>query len=152
MKQRNSITIIMLFVLLFSSCIKDIEDTNVPKVILNPSIRLDLRLPECTPLHNTGAAIALEDVSSYYTNAGFNGIMVIQSVPGTYYAYDQCCTNNLEERHRLKPNGALAECPVCESVFILDILGSLVSGPAPAKYNLRKYNVQRVGNYLTISN
>ncbi len=152
MKQRNLLPILLLLFAVFSSCIKDIEDTNVPKIILNPSIHLDLRLPECTPLTNIGAAVALEDISAYYQNAGYNGIMVIQATPGIYYAYDQCCTYKLEERHRLIPDGALAECPDCASVFILDILGSRVSGPAPAEYNLRKYNVQRVGNYLTISN
>lgn len=148
--QRNLITIILGIGLLFTSCIRDIDDTNVPEVRVN--LELDLTLPECTPLRSIGNAIALENVNSYFINKGYNGVMVIQASPGVYYAYDQCCTNNPTERHKLNPNGVLAECQVCKSVFILDILGTYSSGPAPSKYNLRKYNAQKIGTKLLISN
>lgn len=151
MKQRNFAPITLLFFLMLFSCIKDVEDTNIPKVQFT-RIALDLTLPECTPLQSIGVSVDLESINRYHASEGYNGIMVLQSSPGIYHAFDQCCTNTPEERHQLKPNGALAECPDCGSVFLLlDGIGTRQSGPAPAEYNLRKYNIIRTGNFLFIS-
>lgn len=152
MKQRNFTPIVLVFFLMLSSCINDIEDTNIPEVQIR-QISLNLELPECSPLKSIGVCIALEDISRYYKGVGYNGIMVLQSSAGIYHAFDQCCTDNPEEKHRLTPDGALAECPECSSVFLLlDGIGTRQSGPAPEEYNLRKYNITRSGNYLFISN
>lgn len=152
MKQKNFAPIVLVFFLMLSACINDVDDTNIPKVQFT-RISLDLNLPECTPLKSISECIALEDINTYFNGAGYNGIMVLQSSAGIYHAFDQCCTNSPEDRHVLTPSGALAECPECNSVFLLlDGIGTRQSGPAPAEYNLRKYNAIRSGNYLLISN
>lgn len=144
------ITIFLTSILLVG-CDK-VEDTNVPQVKIY-NLFIDLSNPEALPLKSIGECVALESIDRSFKNYGYNGIMVIQISPGVYVAYDQCCTNTPSEKHKIIPNGAKGICATCKSEFmLLDGLGTRISGPAPAKYNLRKYNIRLAGQKLIISN
>lgn len=132
----NKITPTLFCILLFImvSC-KEESGTNIPETQVN--ITINLIRAEYSPISVSGSSMVLPE-SSNLLEKGYAGIIVYCVNQYEYLAFDRCCTHNPGEKHALNANGALAECPVCNSSFILaDGTGSPVNGPA--KYLLRRY-------------
>ncbi len=130
-------------------CDNYVPNSNIPDVRVYEQINLSL--PEWAALRGVGNAVAYNDVCTSCSLVGYNGILIVKGADGLMYAFDQCCTHNPEERHKVKPNGALGKCETCGSVFqLLDGLGAVTKGPATLP--LRQYKTTVVNNVLLITN
>jgi Ferredoxin subunits of nitrite reductase and ring-hydroxylating dioxygenases len=88
------------------------------------------------------AVLARIGVGSYDEySGGVKGIVVYQSMPGEYQAYDKLCTNYPSDTATLVFDKGTnsATCPKCGSKFSLPLNGMVTKGPA--KYSLMPYRV-----------
>ena len=83
---------------------------------------------------------------------GVYGVVVYQSGPEEFYAFDLMCTNEKSAECLVEiTDGATCTCPCCESrFFIVTQEGGIAEGPA--KWSLKGYSTYVDGNYLVISN
>jgi len=131
--------LIILIIPLFFQC-----ETNspVPQVYVNFTI--ELSNPLYQSLLNVANAVYIE-------NAGYKGIIVIQTDIDKFAAYDATCTYDPEHewgRVEIEPNGIYAYDKECGSQFSLMMNGAINKGPAT--YPLQPYVVTYNPNMRTI--
>lgn len=83
--------------------------------------------------------------SVYIPHEGYGGVVVYCELPGSWYAFDATCTYEVSQTCRVINDGVLANCPCCESQYIL-ISGAYPS-KGPAAVPLRQYHVSMVNDY-----
>jgi Rieske Fe-S protein len=126
--------VVSLLLMLFSVACEKPQNTPVPNVPVSFTINLNI-VNELTVATN----------SVYFPNVGYGGIIVYCELPGSYYAFDATCTHEVSRGCIVKNEGVLAECPCCESQFIL-ISGAYPSR-GPAEMPLKQYNVSVVNDF-----
>ncbi len=122
------------FILLNSvSCDKE-QNSLIPNIPFSFTINLNI-INELTVPGN----------SYYFPNTGFGGVIVYCELPGSYYAFDAACTNEVSQNCKVKNDGVLGTCDCCGSKFILLGGGFPTEGPATAA--LRNYQVAVLDDY-----
>lgn len=84
--------------------------------------------------------------SLYFPGPGFGGVIVYCELPGSYYAYDATCTNEISQSCKVKNEGVLATCRCCESKFVL--IGTAYPTDGPAAAPLKQYHVSVIGDSM----
>jgi Rieske Fe-S protein len=135
----KNLTCFILLMVIISSCDK-INDSPIPNVhftyTINMIIANDLSVP---------------GNSVYFMGPGYGGIIVYCEMPGSWLAFDATCTYEASRTCIVKNEGVLAECPCCESQFVL--LSGAYPVRSPASVPLKQYNVSLVNeNTLLIYN
>ena len=121
--------------LLLLTCLGGCEKAeNVPAAPTNVNISLDLTLATYTALNSPGGYIYI------------NGIIVAQTVSGTFLAVSQYCTHQGANVFYQSSTNSFY-CPSHGSNFNTN--GGVASGPASTP--LRGYKVVHTGNTLTIT-
>lgn len=133
LKSGKYLFIFILILFMNLSC--DEIDSQIPEV----PVRLTINLT----IHNE---LTIPGNSVLFEHYGFGGIIVYCELPGSYYAYDAACTNEINQSCSLKNEGILGTCSCCESKFILS--GSAYPSEGPAAAPLKQYNVSVLGNNL----
>ncbi len=87
---------------------------------------------------------------------GFGGVLLVGDFDGTPRAFDLACPVEVKADVRIAVDrdAAVAECPVCHSVYDVFRLGQALSGPAAEMgYGLTRYNVgaSASGIYMAIT-
>ncbi|MCB9262252.1 MAG: hypothetical protein H6607_07755 [Flavobacteriales bacterium] len=122
----------------------------IPDVPVNITLNLDL--PSNMHLNNLGGFSLL--------TGGHRGIFLVHHFDDAFYAVERTCTyipdsacaviqvdtSNIQLRCGTYNTQGYDQC--CQSLFSYD--GSLLQGPA--QYSLKRYNVSRNGNLLSIYN
>ena len=121
--------------ILFTNPSCDEIDSQIPEV----PVRLTINLNIINELTIPGNSVLFE-------NYGFGGIIVYCELPGSYYAYDAACTNEINQTCSIVNEGVLGTCSCCESKFILS--GSAYPSEGPASAPLKQYNVSILGNNM----
>lgn len=129
---------LFLALLLFGSCDKE-EDRIIPFVTV--SFTIDL---------NIWNDLMVSGNSVFFPGPGYGGVIVYCEFPGSYYAFDATCTNEISRTCIIKNEGLLGTCPCCQSQFIL--LGGAFPSQGPAKYPLQQYHVSVSGKRLHVYN
>ncbi|HKI88813.1 MAG TPA: hypothetical protein VKA38_07295 [Draconibacterium sp.] len=83
--------------------------------------------------------------SVYFPGVGYGGIVVYCEVPGSYYAFDATCTNEVSNTCIVKNEGVLGTCPCCGSQFIF--LSGAYPSKGPAEMPLKQYNVSQLNSF-----
>ncbi len=83
--------------------------------------------------------------SVFFPNAGYGGVIIYCELPGSYYAFDASCTNEISRTCLAVNEGVLATCACCGSQFIL-ISGAYPS-KGPAEIPLKQYHVSVVNDF-----
>jgi Rieske Fe-S protein len=125
-----------IFLILFSLSCDKINDSPIPDVYVSYIINLNIANELTVPTN-----------SMYFGDAGFGGIIVYCETPGTWYAFDAACTNEVSQLCVVKNESFLATCPCCGSQFVL--LNGGYPSKSPASLPLKQYNVSVV-NYFTL--
>ena len=69
---------------------------------------------------------------------GYSGVVVVRAYDNNLYAFDICCTYEVDKNIALEDDGFFLKCPKCGSVFeIGNGTGYVNSGPAAQR--LKKY-------------
>jgi nitrite reductase/ring-hydroxylating ferredoxin subunit len=83
--------------------------------------------------------------SVFFPNAGYGGVIIYCELPGSYYAFDATCTNEVSRSCILENESILATCPCCGSEFVL--LSGAYPSKGPATMPLRPYNISIVNDF-----
>lgn len=146
------IAIVTLF-LLVSSC--DDNTTNNGQVLIPNvpvSVTVNMALPSHFHLQNLGGYSLLE--------GGNRGIFLVHNFDDEFYAIERTCTfnpdldcahiqidtSNIQLRCGVYENDTFSSC--CQSSYSFD--GLVLQGPS--RFGLRRYNVFRNGDLLTVRN
>ncbi len=111
----------VLFIGFFSTCE---NQSPIPMVPVNFTIYLNT--PTFLPLTAPGSPV-------YIPYEGYKGIIVIQTSPDMFVAYDAACTYDPTHewgRVQIEPSGIFAIDTVCGSQYSLMMNGMVNSGPA----------------------
>jgi len=81
---------------------------------------------------------------------GYGGVIVYCLSQGNYFAYDACCTHELNRNSIVEPDGALGICNTCGSKYIFIEGGYPADGPS--RLPLKQYSVSGAGGYIHIWN
>lgn len=133
---KNYIVRIFLSVLLVAfgfSC-----DKNYNHIIPNVPVSFTVNLNIINELTVPGNSV-------FYPNAGFGGVVIYCELPGSYFAFDAACTNEISRTCVVENEGVLATCPCCDSQFIL--LSGAYPSRGPATLPLKQYNVSTVNDF-----
>lgn len=69
---------------------------------------------------------------------GYSGVVVVRAYDNNLYAFDICCTYEVDKNIALEDDGFFLKCPKCGSVFEIGYgTGYVNSGPATKR--LKKY-------------
>lgn len=115
---------------------------------------LDLSDPENFAF-KSGNAIAFDSIYKN-SNVGYAGLIIIKGINPSngydaYYAFDQCCPIDPDNKHKLTPDGFVVICKKHDVTFsVIDGSGYPIDGHS--KYPLLPYNARFSGSRLTISN
>lgn len=123
---------VMLMILTFS-CRKD-QNTIIPYVPVSFTINLNI----INDLNVPGNSV-------YFPGMGYGGVVVYCEIPGSYYAFDATCTNEISNTCVVKNEGVLGTCPCCGSQFIF--LSGAYPSKGPAEMPLKQYNVSQLNSY-----
>jgi Rieske Fe-S protein len=135
MKLSSCLKVILIFFVLHistHSC-NDIQESEVPDVPVNLIINLVI-----------DNELTISGNSKFYRNYGYGGVIVVCETPGTYYAYDATCTNEISTGCKVNNSGIHGECKCCKSEYVLLYTPYPIKGPAVAP--LRQYNVVQINN------
>ena len=109
--------------------------------------KIDSQIPDVPVLLNLNLNIynelTIPGNSLLFPYSGFGGVIVYCESPGTYYAYDAACTNEINQTCTLVNEGALGTCSCCESKYIFT--GAAYPSEGPATAPLKQYNVSVLG-------
>jgi nitrite reductase/ring-hydroxylating ferredoxin subunit len=130
----NLLKSFIFFLLFFSLSCDEINKSPVPYVSVNLIINLNI----VNELNVPGNSV-------YFANAGYRGVIVCCEYPGSYYAFDAACTNDINSDCRVRNEGMIGECPCCGSRFIL--LNNGYPGDGPATIPLKQYNVSVINSF-----
>jgi len=115
------------------SCRKD-QNTIIPYVPVSFTVNLNI----VNDLNVPGNSV-------YFPGVGYGGIVVYCEVPGSYYAFDATCTNEVSNTCIVKNEGVLGTCPCCGSQFIF--LSGAYPSKGPAEMPLKQYNVSQLNSF-----
>jgi Rieske Fe-S protein len=145
-------TITLFSILLFSYCNKNKDGYyGIPDIYVNKIVNLEL--PSYQNLNNIGSYVI-------FTTEGFKGIMLYHNIDNEFIAMDLACTYQPADscaKVTVDNSAIYMRCghykgstwmACCNSKFQMD--GMVLEGPA--KYPLKRYQVVRDGNILTITN
>lgn len=152
-KQIKTILIVLTIplIMLINGC-DDEVGYNIPYVYVN--LQIDLSNPENLPFRS-GNAIAFDSIYKS-SNVGYAGIIIIKGIDTSngddaYYAFDQCCPINPNEKHKLKTDGFVVKCEK-DSVTFMIIDGSGYPIDGHSKHPMRPYKTRLYGTRLNITN
>lgn len=150
---KSWLVLLVSIVFLGSSC-KDDTQTNgqvfIPDVPVSVTVNMDL------PLH-----FHLQNLGGYSLLEGGNrGIFLVHNFDDEFYAIERTCTfdpdtdcgfiqvdsSNIQLRCGTYQNDTFSQC--CQSLYSFD--GFVLQGPT--RFSLKRYNVFRNGNLLTVRN
>lgn len=127
-----AILIFIVFLISTYSC-NDIQESEVPSVPFSLNINLVI-----------DNELTISGNSKFYPYGGYGGVIVVCETPGTYYAYDATCTNEISTGCKVINSGIHGECKCCKSEYVLLYTAYPVKGLAVAP--LRQYNVVQINN------
>lgn len=142
--------------LLLLSCLVSCEDEigyNIPYVYVNEIF--DLTEPQNLPF-KSGNATSINSIYPNERTLGYAGIIIIKGVDvstgySKYYAFDQCCPVDVENKHKLVPDGATVFCEEHEVTFtVFDGSGLPIQGKS--SHPLKPYRTSLNGSILRIYN
>tara|TARA_B100001057_G_C22488965_1_gene809463 strand:- start:235 stop:708 length:474 start_codon:yes stop_codon:yes gene_type:complete len=139
--------IILLLLLLFSSCGKEEVVRNPYLNNINFYININLNLPAYDNLKFTGGGVRI-------AQGGMNGLVLFNLNGETILAWEATCPNHVVRNcSKLTITGVLAECS-CEGFQYSMATGQLLNpdGATENPNTMLFYPVQRSGNSLSISN
>ncbi|MHC1702536.1 MAG: hypothetical protein AB9846_01390 [Tenuifilaceae bacterium] len=122
----------------------DDQSQIVPYVRVGFYVNLDL--PQFNSLTAVNNAVI-------YAEAGYNrsGVIVYRYLQDEFFAFDATCPQHIEDITAVKLDGGgsagTATCPKCGTVYYLSNYGYPAKG-----YPLKRYNVNKSGNMLYVSN
>ena len=137
-------------------CISEPENSNIPNSRVNFYIDtsisgVDNHLAEGllgnTKIYTQTVPSKLSPNGSY----GYSGVVVVRAYDNNLYAFDICCTYEVDKNIALEDDGFFLKCPKCGSVFeIGNGTGYVNSGPAAQrlkKYYTTQNSIQKVRIY-----
>jgi len=132
----------LIFLTLFSSCKKEVQQPDIPYVYVNFSLN-----------PNSTQYIHLNSVNGWETvYGGYNGILIFRKSINEFMAYERACPNDplvQGAQIRVDTSSITCYCPVCGSKYILTD-GSPYDGPS--HWSLKPYTAFYDGSILYISN
>jgi len=137
-KSRKYLFFLIIVFLSANSCNK-VQDSLIPDVPFSFSINLNI---------NNG--LMIPGNSEFFPKIGFGGVIVYCEIPGTYYAYDAGCTNEISKTCLIENEGVLGTCSCCGSQFLLT--GGAYPAKGPAAAPLKQYQVIVNGSTLRVYN
>lgn len=124
-------------------CISEPENSNIPNSRVNFYIDtsisgVDNHLAEGllgnTTIYTQTEPSKLSPNGSY----GYSGVVVVRAYDNNLYAFDICCTYEVDKNIALEDDGFFLKCPKCGSTFEIGYgTGYVNSGPATKR--LKKY-------------
>jgi nitrite reductase/ring-hydroxylating ferredoxin subunit len=139
--------IILLLLLLFSSCGKEEVVRNPYLNNINFNININLNLPAYDNLRYPSGGVRV-------AQGGMNGLVLFNLNGDTILAWEATCPNHaVRNCSKLTITGVLAECS-CEGFQYSMTTGQLLNPDAATEnpYTMLFYPVRRSGNSLSISN
>ncbi len=162
MAMRSATAVALLISLLTPSC-DTVDDTRIP---VRPVF---ISFTDVGVWNTYGVAAAL-DYRSFIKDSrlpsgfpytaqsatGFGGVLLVCDFDGAPHAFDLACPVEMKADVRIAVNSqeAVAECPVCHSVYDVFRLGQPLSGKAAEQgYGLTRYSVvsSAGGAYMTVT-
>lgn len=137
-KRAGLIIILILFMLTEFRCDK-IEESIIPSVPFSYTINLAAH----NEVNVAGNSIFIEGI-------GYGGVIVYCEYPGSFFAFDATCTNEVNSTCLVKNQGVLGTCECCKSEFML--IGGGFPASGPAKEGLRQYQTSLINGSLRIYN
>jgi Rieske Fe-S protein len=126
------------FSLIQQGCEK-IPESVIPSVPFTYPINLNL--------HND---VNVAGNSIFIPGVGYGGVIVYCEFPGTFYAFDATCTNEVTKTCLVENEGVLGTCKCCGSEYLF--VGGGFPSTGPAKQGLRQYQTSVVNGILRIYN
>lgn len=126
--------IFFIFLTLGSSSCDKINDSPVPDVHFSLTVNLNI----VNDLNVPGN-------SAFFPGFGYGGVIVYCELPGSWYAFDAACTYEVSRNCIVKNDGVLADCPCCNSQFVL--LSGAYPTKSPAALPLKQYNVSVMNSF-----
>jgi nitrite reductase/ring-hydroxylating ferredoxin subunit len=124
-------------------CISEPENSNIPNSRVNFYIDtsisgVDNHLAEGllgnTKIYTQTEPSKLSPNGSY----GYSGVVVVRAYDNNLYAFDICCTYEVDKNITLEDDGFFLKCPKCGSVFEIGN-GTGYANSGPAAQRLKKY-------------
>lgn len=124
-------------------CISEPENSNIPNSRVNFYIDtsisgVDNHLAEGllgnTKIYTQTEPSKLSPNGSY----GYSGVVVVRAYDNNLYAFDICCTYEVDKNIALEDDGFFLKCPKCGSVFEIGN-GTGYANSGPATQRLKKY-------------
>ena len=128
---------------ILSGCISEPENSNIPNSRVNFYIDtsisgVDNHLAEGllgnTKIYTQTEPSKLSPNGSY----GYSGVVVVRAYDNNLYAFDICCTYEVDKNIALEDDGFFLKCPKCGSVFEIGN-GTGYANSGPAAQRLKKY-------------
>ncbi len=126
--------IFFIFLTLVSSSCEKINDSPIPDVHFSLTVNLNI----VNDLNVPGNSV-------FFPGFGFGGVIVYCELPGSWYAFDASCTYEASRNCIVKNDGVLADCPCCNSQFVL--LSGAYPTKSPAALPLKQYNVSVMNSF-----
>lgn len=143
MKIKTIILVCAIFIL--NGCIVEPENSNIPNSRVNFYIDtsisgVDNHLAEGllgnTKIYTQTDPSKLSPNGSY----GYSGVVVVRAYDNNLYAFDICCTYEVDKNIALEDDGFFLKCPKCGSVFEIGN-GTGIKNSGPAAQPLKKYYI-----------
>ena len=138
-------------------CISEPENSNIPNSRVNFYIDtsisgVDNHLAEGllgnTKIYTQTEPSKLSPNGSY----GYSGVVVVRAYDNNLYAFDICCTYEVDKNIALEDDGFFLKCPKCGSVFEIGN-GTGYANSGPAAQRLKKfYTTQNSSQKVRIYN
>jgi hypothetical protein len=137
------IIIITSLILLLNSCLIEPQKSNIPNSLVNFYIDVSLSgtdnsladgLLGNSKIYTKTSPSKLSPNGSY----GYSGVVVVRAYDNNLYAFDICCTYEVNKEISLKPDGFFLKCPKCNSMFEIGN-GTGIPNSGPASVPLKKY-------------
>jgi Rieske Fe-S protein len=125
---------LLIFSLLLAILSCDKVEYPIPDVYVSFTVNLNI----VNDLNAPGSSV-------YFPNVGFGGVIIYCEEPGRWNAFDAACTYEASRTCIVRNDGVLADCPCCESQFVL--LSGAYPVKSPATIPLKQYHVSMMNNY-----
>ena len=142
MKLKLFLLVAICFIL--SGCIIEPENSNIPNSMVNFYIDVSLSGTD------NSLADGILGNSKIYTKSkpsklspngsyGYSGVVVVRAYDNHLYAFDICCTYEVDKNVALIEDGYFLKCPKCGSTFEIGN-GTGIKSSGPAMQSLKKYH------------